>query len=118
MACLNWQRWDEAMRLNEAMFGGTGGWVVRPEPELEGGDGVRGCKFIVRVVGLSARELSCMWAGQISFSSSAFPFTLVCMQCPKPRGTMTILWGTATQSCFTVMANASGRAMLPISGVI
>ncbi|KAG8215866.1 PLC-like phosphodiesterase [Butyriboletus roseoflavus] len=58
MACLNWQRWDEAMWLNEAIFGGTGGWVVRPDPdfapELEGGDGRRGRRFMGRVVGLSA----------------------------------------------------------------
>ncbi|KAF8556647.1 PLC-like phosphodiesterase [Imleria badia] len=54
MACLNWQSRDEAMWLNEAMFGGTGGWVVRPDPELEGGEGRKGCKFIGRLVGLSA----------------------------------------------------------------
>ncbi|KAH0835716.1 PLC-like phosphodiesterase [Lanmaoa asiatica] len=57
MACLNWQRRDEAMWLNEAMFGGTGGWVAKPDPELarglEGGDRGRR-RFTGRVVGLSA----------------------------------------------------------------
>lgn len=60
MACLNWQRWDEAMWLNEAMFGGTGGLVLRPDPEfareLEGRDGRKGRRFVGRVVGLSACE--------------------------------------------------------------
>jgi phosphatidylinositol phospholipase C delta len=30
MAALNWQKWDEAMMLNEAMFAGEGGWVLKP----------------------------------------------------------------------------------------
>jgi phosphatidylinositol phospholipase C delta len=54
MACLNWQSWNEAMWLNEAMFGGTGGWVVRPNSEIEGGDEGRKWNFMGRVVGLSA----------------------------------------------------------------
>jgi len=27
---LNWQRWDEGMMLNEAMFAGSGGYVLKP----------------------------------------------------------------------------------------
>ena len=30
MVALNWQRIDEGVMLNEAMFGGTGGWVLKP----------------------------------------------------------------------------------------
>lgn len=31
IVALNWQRWDEGMMLNEGMFAGTGGWVLKPE---------------------------------------------------------------------------------------
>lgn len=31
IVALNWQRWDGAMMQNEAMFAGTGGWVLKPE---------------------------------------------------------------------------------------
>ena len=30
IVALNWQRWDEGMMLNEAMFDGSGGWVLKP----------------------------------------------------------------------------------------
>lgn len=31
IVALNWQRWDEGMMLNEGMFAGTGGYVLKPE---------------------------------------------------------------------------------------
>ncbi|KAK2026820.1 phosphatidylinositol-specific phospholipase C [Colletotrichum zoysiae] len=31
IVALNWQNWDEGMMLNEAMFAGTGGYVLKPE---------------------------------------------------------------------------------------
>ncbi|KAI9798889.1 MAG: hypothetical protein M1833_004392 [Piccolia ochrophora] len=31
MVALNWQRWDQGMMLNEGMFAGEGGWVLKPE---------------------------------------------------------------------------------------
>lgn len=31
VVALNWQQWDEGMMLNEGMFAGTGGWVLKPE---------------------------------------------------------------------------------------
>jgi hypothetical protein len=31
IVALNWQRWDGGMMLNEAMFAGTPGWVLKPE---------------------------------------------------------------------------------------
>ena len=34
MVALNWQRWDEGTMLNEGMFVGSGGWVLKPKPYL------------------------------------------------------------------------------------
>ncbi|OTB01867.1 hypothetical protein M426DRAFT_323099 [Hypoxylon sp. CI-4A] len=31
IVALNWQKWDEGMMLNEGMFAGTGGFVLKPE---------------------------------------------------------------------------------------
>jgi hypothetical protein len=31
IVALNWQRWDAGMMLNEAMFSGHSGWVLKPE---------------------------------------------------------------------------------------
>lgn len=31
MVALNWQRWDKAMMLNEAMFAGEQGWALKPQ---------------------------------------------------------------------------------------
>jgi len=31
IVALNWQRWDQGLMLNEAMFAGSGGWVLKPE---------------------------------------------------------------------------------------
>jgi len=31
MVALNWQSWDSGMMLNEGMFGGGSGWVLKPE---------------------------------------------------------------------------------------
>lgn len=31
IVALNWQSWDEGMMLNEGMFAGTGGYVLKPE---------------------------------------------------------------------------------------
>ncbi|KAI0026210.1 PLC-like phosphodiesterase [Xylariomycetidae sp. FL0641] len=44
VVALNWQKWDEGMMLNEGMFAGTGGYVLKPEgyralkPVAEKGD--------------------------------------------------------------------------------
>ncbi|GAP88433.1 putative phospholipase c [Rosellinia necatrix] len=37
IVALNWQKWDEGMMMNEGMFAGTGGYVLKP-------DGYRGNK--------------------------------------------------------------------------
>ena len=34
MVALNWQRWDEGMMLNEGMFSGSGGYVLKPKGYL------------------------------------------------------------------------------------
>ncbi|KAH9874030.1 hypothetical protein IAQ61_004658 [Plenodomus lingam] len=40
IVALNWQRWDGAMMQNEAMFAGTGGWVLKPPGyRSDSGDG-------------------------------------------------------------------------------
>lgn len=31
MVALNWQKWDAGMMLNEGMFGGGSGWVLKPQ---------------------------------------------------------------------------------------
>jgi len=30
IVCLNWQKYDMGMQLNEALFVGTPGWVLKP----------------------------------------------------------------------------------------
>ncbi|KAI0465864.1 PLC-like phosphodiesterase [Xylaria cf. heliscus] len=39
IVALNWQKWDEGMMLNEGMFAGTGGYVLKPS-------GYRGTKTV------------------------------------------------------------------------
>lgn len=34
IVALNWQKWDEGMMLNEGMFAGTGGYVLKPAGEF------------------------------------------------------------------------------------
>lgn len=38
MAALNWQVWDEGTMLNEAMFGDSDGWVLKPPALREDGE--------------------------------------------------------------------------------
>jgi phosphatidylinositol phospholipase C, delta len=47
IVALNWQRWDEGMMLNEGMFAGTGGYMLKPK-------GYRGKKPIVTSDGAPA----------------------------------------------------------------
>ncbi|KAI0144351.1 PLC-like phosphodiesterase [Xylariaceae sp. FL1272] len=49
IVALNWQKWDEGMMLNEAMFAGTGGYVLKP-------DGYRGQKVITITPENSTKE--------------------------------------------------------------
>lgn len=41
IVALNWQKWDEGMMLNEGMFAGTGGWVLKPEGYRSTSDAVK-----------------------------------------------------------------------------
>lgn len=54
LACLNWQYYDEGMQLNEALFAGTMGYVLKPclekpqgKPSRLTGEifGVSSCKY-------------------------------------------------------------------------
>jgi hypothetical protein len=38
IVALNWQRWDAGMMLNEAMFAGSNGWILKPEGYRSGSD--------------------------------------------------------------------------------
>ncbi|KAJ7164740.1 PLC-like phosphodiesterase [Mycena crocata] len=53
IASLNWQRYDTGMQLNEGMFVGTGGWVLKPA-RLLGGPAMTGrYRMAGDVVGIS-----------------------------------------------------------------
>lgn len=41
IVALNWQKWDAGMMLNEAMFAGYNGWVLKPEGYRSASDAVQ-----------------------------------------------------------------------------
>ncbi len=49
MVALNWQRWDEGMMLNEALFTGSDGYVLKP-------DGYRGMNLQASTPGISTES--------------------------------------------------------------
>jgi len=51
VCALNWQTFGASMQLNEALFSGTDGYVLKPAPLRAGGDGVitTGVKKILRL---------------------------------------------------------------------
>lgn len=55
IACLNWQHYDEEMQLNEGLFAGTMGYVVKPplEPTRE----KWGKRFTGEIIGVSSLPL-------------------------------------------------------------
>ena len=56
---LNWQDFDEGVQLNEAMFSGTGGWVLKPAGLRDAGGQKDGkVRVQVEIGGLSARALA------------------------------------------------------------
>jgi hypothetical protein len=60
MVALNWQQMNAAVMLNEAMFTGTGGWVLKPEGFRRTGGGVgeiKKCEFDLSVRVLAAKGL-------------------------------------------------------------
>jgi phosphatidylinositol phospholipase C, delta len=63
MVALNWQRWDKGMMLNEGMFAGEEGWVLKPE----GYRGTRGALAGKAEEGVKRKTLSLtveVFAGQ------------------------------------------------------
>ena len=59
MAALNWQIFDLGLQLNEAMFVGTKGWVLKPPrlaSEQTGECPTRAVKFEVEIAGINARS--------------------------------------------------------------
>jgi phosphatidylinositol phospholipase C delta len=51
---LNWQSYDREMQINEGMFVGSGGWVLKPPVLVEGQPTERMMRFIAEVAGISA----------------------------------------------------------------
>jgi Phosphatidylinositol-specific phospholipase C, X domain/Phosphatidylinositol-specific phospholipase C, Y domain len=55
MAALNWQKWDKGMMLNEGMFAGEEGWVLKPEgyrgtiDSSDAGKDVQKCTLDLRI---------------------------------------------------------------------
>lgn len=59
IASLNWQHYDLGMQINEGMFAGSPGWVLKPSHMLGMGEAMPGkVKLAVDVIGVS----SCTWA--------------------------------------------------------
>lgn len=58
IASLNWQVFDRGMQVNEAMFAGSEGWVVKP-PHLRGGTASerRPVRFEMEIAGISSCQL-------------------------------------------------------------
>jgi hypothetical protein len=57
VASLNWQSFDRGMQINEAMFVGSPGWVLKPAKLLGMGNSMGSkLKFTGEIVGVSSRE--------------------------------------------------------------
>lgn len=55
IASLNWQNYDAGMQVNEGMFVGTGGWVLKPAKLVGMGEGmVSRLKLTAEIVGISS----------------------------------------------------------------
>ena len=60
---LNWQNYDTGMQINDAMFVGSGGWVVKPSKlrlRNNGGGGKKKVYFRMRSCGIKRRKGSRM----------------------------------------------------------
>jgi hypothetical protein len=57
VASLNWQNFDRGMQINEAMFVGSKGWVLKPAKLLGLGEGMNAkLKFSGEIIGVSSCE--------------------------------------------------------------
>ena len=56
---LNWQTYDTGMHINEGMFVGTSGWVLKPEKLLKNtGTEISGIvRLVADIVGISSCKL-------------------------------------------------------------
>jgi len=55
IASLNWQHYDRSMQINEALFVGSPGWVLKPAQLLGMGDRMASrLKFVGEIVGISS----------------------------------------------------------------
>lgn len=54
---LNWQTYDKSMQINEAMFVGSNGWVLKPAKQLGLGETMTGrLRLVVELIGISSCE--------------------------------------------------------------
>ena len=59
IASLNWQTYDRSMQINEGMFVGSPGWVLKPAAMMEMGVDMAGkFKFSAEIVGVSSCRFS------------------------------------------------------------
>lgn len=57
VASLNWQKYDMGMQINEAMFVGSEGWILKPASLIGMGNGMASrLKLVGEVFGISSRE--------------------------------------------------------------
>ena len=63
IVALNWQRWDAGMMLNEAMFAGSDGWMLKPggyrsaSPETSQGTAMAHHELDLRITFLAAQDM-------------------------------------------------------------
>lgn len=57
IASLNWQNYDRGMQINEGMFVGSKGWILKPARLTGMGEGMASrLKFVADIIGVSSRE--------------------------------------------------------------
>jgi phosphatidylinositol phospholipase C delta len=55
---LNWQTYDKSMQINESMFVGSGGWILKPTKLLGAKeDVVRRLVLVADIIGISSCKL-------------------------------------------------------------
>ena len=73
IVCLNWQKYDAGMQMNEALFVGTPGWVLKPPHmllrEQDSAPKPQRMRLVGEIAGVSSRKRSSslkkqLWAHQ------------------------------------------------------
>lgn len=76
VASLNWQNYDKGMQVNEGMFVGSPGWVLKPGPLMGAGNAMTGrWKLEGEVVGISSCEYPSGLGERLNVTSSFDPFS-------------------------------------------